>query len=153
MEKKIFFETSKNNKEVFICEATMQHMAAHADVNFSDIKEAIKKIDLQGTFFMDTVEMGHTVGKNHCIYVSPKDWDKVQMVQRPHRDGMTPHIQAKPEDTSLLTVGVCLDEDGLWTMFTAFYGPKAPKEPWDKNLKEEERAESEEFWNCHALCM
>ena len=153
MENKKFFEKSKNNKEVYICEQTLQHMAAHADVNFNDIKEAIRKIDLVGTFFMDSINLGRNVGKNHCIYVSHENWGKVKMLQRPNRAGLTPQIKAEPEDTSMITVGICLDEDGLWTIFTAFYGPKAPKEPWDKNLKEEERAESEAFWSCHALCM
>ena len=75
------------------------------------------------------------------------------MIQRPNRDGLTPMIGIEAQSTSLITIGLCVDDDGLWTMFTAFYGVKAPKEPWDKTLSESEREESEEFWSTHALCM
>ena len=96
--------------------------------------------------------MGRVVGKDHCIYVAPENWRNVKMVKRPNRKGPTPMIKANPQDTSLITIGICKDDDGLYTIFTAFYGLKAPKEPWDTN-SDLERSESEKFWSCHALCM
>jgi hypothetical protein len=53
--------------------------------------------------------------------------------------------------TSLITIGICLDDDGVHTLFTAFYGKLAPREPWDPSLPDQDRAESEEFWKTHAI--
>ena len=142
---------SKNNINVYICEKTKEHMKAHSDVSLKHIIEVINSVTLSGTFFMESVNLGTVIGKDHCIYVPNEKWNEVQMVQRPNRKGLTPMIKAEPPDTSLLTIGVCVDDDGLWTLFTAFYGVKAPKEPWDVNT-EEEKTESEKFWRCHALC-
>lgn len=148
--KKIIAKT-KNNINVYICDETLKHMEAHPDVSISHIKEAIQNISLDGGFFMESIDMGRMVGKDHCLAVSPENWRKVKMVKRPERKGLTPMIKAEPQDTSLITIGICLDDDGLWTLFTAFYGVKAPKEPWDVESAEE-KAESEKFWRCHALC-
>lgn len=147
---KKFITKSKNNMSVYVGEETIEHMKAHSDVSLDHITEAIKKIILSGTFFMEEVNLDKIIGKDHCIYVSPENWENVTMVQRPNRKGLTPMIEAEPSDTSLITIGVCVDDDGLWTLFTAFYGVKAPKEPWD--AKVEEKSASEAFWNCHALC-
>lgn len=149
---KTFLNETKNNKKVFICDETLKHMEAHPDVSITHIKEAIQNISLDGGFFMESIDMGRVVGKDHCLAVSPENWSKVKMVKRPNRKGPTPMIKANPQDTSLITIGICLDDDGIWTLFTAFYGVKAPKEPWDTN-SDSERSESEKFWTCHALSM
>lgn len=142
---------SKNNINVYICEETKEHMKAHSDVSLKHIIEAINSVTLSGTFFMESVNLGTVIGKDRCIYVSPENWKNIKMIQRSNRKGFTPMIKAEPANTSLLTIGICVDDDGLWTLFTAFYGIKAPKEPWDTKT-EEEKTESEKFWNCHALC-
>lgn len=151
MNKTLLNET-KNNKKVFICDETLKHMEAHPDVSINHVKEAIKNISLDGGFFMESVDMGRVVGKDHCIYVAPENWRNVKMVKRPNRKGLTPTIVLPPVETTLLTIGICMDDDGLYTIFTAFYGVKAPKEPWDTN-SDSERSESEKFWACHALCV
>ena len=150
---KKFIVKTKNNMNVYIGEKTLQHMEAHPDVLICHIKEALEKVSLEGTFFMESIEMKRTVGKDHCVYVSPENWGNIKMIQRPNRNGPTPMIKSEPSDTSLITIGACIDDDGLWTLFTAFYGVKAPKEPWDKNLTDEEREESKKFWKCHAICI
>ena len=143
---------SKNNINVYICEETIAHMKAHSDVSLKHIQEAINNISLSGTFFMESVDLNTIIGKDHCIYVSPENWENITMVQRPNRKGFTPMIKSEPADTSLLTIGLCVD-DGLWTLFTAFYGVKVPKEPWDASIKSaQEKEESKKFWRCHALC-
>lgn len=144
---------SKNNINVYICEETKEHMKAHSDVSLENIKEAINNVTLSGTFIMESVDLGTVIGKDHCIYVSTENWKNVNMIQRPNRKGLTPMIKSEPADTSLLTIGLCVDDDGLWTLFTAFYGVKVPKEPWDASIKsEQEKEESKKFWRCHALC-
>lgn len=53
---KKLIETTKNNIEVFIGEETIKHMEAHSDVSIKHIKDAIKKITLNGTFFIRYVK-------------------------------------------------------------------------------------------------
>jgi len=36
-------------------------------------------------------------------------------------------------------------------LYTAYGGPVAPREPFDRSLDEEAKAESEKFWAEHAL--
>lgn len=150
---KKFIAKTKNNINVYICEETIKHMKAHSDVSIDHIIEAINKINLSGTFFMESIDMKKVIGKDHCIYVPKEKWNMVTMEQRPNRKGLTPMIKENPTNTSLITIGMCLDDDNKWTLFTAFYGVKAPKEPWDVNINNTEEKEiSENFWNCHALC-
>ena len=143
----------ENGVEVYVCNYTYTHMMAHADVDMSHIVEAISKISPADgqTFIMQNIDLGRIIGKDNCVAVNEED--DVRIVTRPNRAGQTPIVyNREAEDTSLINVGLCLDEeDGLWTMFTAFYGILAPKEPWDFRLKDEEREESIQFWSTHAL--
>ena len=153
MENKKILATDKTNNKVYICDETLSHMKAHPDVEINDVRKAINNIALSGTFFMESIDLHEIIGKDHCVFVPEERREEVKMIQRPNRDGLTPMIGIEAQSTSLITIGLCVDDDGLWTMFTAFYGVKAPKEPWDKTLSESEREESEEFWSTHALCM
>ena len=153
MENKKILATDKENNKVYICNDTLSHMKAHPDVDINHIRKAINNIALSGTFFMESIDLHEIIGKDHCVFVPEERREEVKMIQRPNRDGLTPMIGIEAQSTSLITIGLCVDDDGLWTMFTAFYGVKAPKEPWDKTLSESEREESEEFWSTHALCM
>jgi len=127
------------------------HMAAHAGITNDLIAKAIKKIHYDGPFFMESIEMDTVVGKDNCVTVSEKD--TVKLLYRKGREGRTPIVFGKEaEDTNLLTVGIYRDEDGLDTVFTAFSGAKAPREPWDSDISSvEEKSEAEEFWRNHAL--
>ena len=129
-----------------------EHMEAHSYVTDEMLKEAIQKVNYESTFWMDTIDLGRVIGTDNCVVVSDKD--NVKMLYRKGRAGKTPIVYDKAaEETSLLTIGICTDnEDGLVTVFTAFTGIKAPKEPWDPSLKSDEaKAESEAFWDSHAL--
>lgn len=151
MEKKVFIGTTKNNIEVYMCESTYTHMLAHPDVKMSDIKEAIMKTVYKAPFQIKAVDLGRICGKDACIEI-PAGM-KPEMRTRKGRQGKTPVFISGVEaaDTSLLTIGICTDGDGKNTIFTAFYGQLAPKEPWDQRLSDSERSESEIFWNNHAL--
>lgn len=143
---------TNNYIEVYVSDETMSHMKAHSDVSFEHIKEAISKIDLdkKSTFLMTNVDLKKNIGKDNCVLINSED--DVRLEQRPNRKGLTPVVyNREAEDTSLINIGVCVDDDGLWTLFTAFYGVLAPKEPWDERLTENEREESEAFWSTHAL--
>lgn len=141
---------TKNGFDVYVI-LDNEHMLAHASVKEELIAEAIPKITFTPPHWMAAVEMGYIVGKNACVTVSAED--DVRDECRPGRVYPSRIVYGKtPEDTSLLTVGLCTDDDGLCTVFTAFAGPKAPKELTDPTLKEGERAEAEAFWKTHALC-
>ncbi len=142
--------TTATGVNVYIGEETFSHMEAHSNVDFEHIKEAIGKMEYVGPFAIKPIDLGRVIGKDSCVEVTKSD--DVRMVRRANRDGETPMVYGKDAaDTSLIVVGVCTDDDGLDTLFTAFYGQLAPKEPWDPYLKDEERAESETFWSTHAL--
>ena len=152
METKTFIATTETGKAVYMCSDTYEHMMAHPDVRIEDVKEAVERSDYVGPFKMASVNLGRTVGKDGCIRV-PEGMTP-HMLFRKGRDGKTPVFfegEAEAADTSLVTIGICTDDDGLETVFTAFYGQLAPKEPWDPRQKEQERKESEEFWRSHAL--
>ncbi len=141
---------SATGAPVYVGEDTINHMTAHSDVKMSDVAEAIKKLSYQAPFFIGPVDLQRVIGANSCVEVTAQD--EVKMLRRKNRDGETPIVfNRQAEPTTQIVVGVCTDDDGLETLFTAFYGQLAPKEPWDPRLKDEEREESEAFWRTHAL--
>lgn len=147
--KKLIGKT-KNEFEVYVI-VNDQHMQAHSDITDELIAEAVSKVEYTPKFWMNSINMERIVGKDACVTVTEAD-DVVWMC-RPGREIESPMVfNREPEDTCLLTVGMCTDDDGLVTVFTAFPGQKAPKEPKDPKIREEERAESEAFWSTHALC-
>ena len=150
-ETKKFIGTTGNGFDVYMCESTYSHMLAHPDVQMDDIKEAISKIDYKAPFQMAQVDLGRICGKDACIEI-PAGMNP-EMRTRKGRQGKTPVFLSGVEaaDTSILTVGICKDDDGKDTLFTAFYGQLAPKEPWDTRLSDSERSEAESFWASHAL--
>lgn len=128
------------------------HMLAHASVTETLLTEAISKIDYTPTFQMGEVDLGRVIGKNACVQTT--EMDDVRYECRIGRETISRVVYGRePEDTTILTVGLCTDDDGLVTVFTAFPGKKAPKELSDPNLRESERPEAEQFWANHALCV
>lgn len=129
-----------------------RHMLAHSSVTESLLTEAVSKIDYTPTFWMDEVDLGRIVGKDACVQTTEDD--DVRYECRTGRETLSRVVYGRePEDTTILTVGLCTDDDGLVTIFTAFPGKKAPKELSDPSLRESERPEAEAFWACHALCV
>lgn len=126
-----------------------QHMLAHP-VEEEHLVEAISRVELKPPFGFYTVDLGRVVGTTACVKTD--DSDDIRMECRPGRDLPSRLVYGRePEETTLLTVGICTDDDGLETVFTAFYGEQAPKELSDPRLSDEERPEAEAFWATHAL--
>lgn len=126
------------------------HMQAHSDITDELIAEAIEKIDYVPPFTMVTVDLGRIIGFDHCVKTT--DSDSIIMKARTGRNTESRIVlNRSAEPTSLMTIGICRDDDGLDTIFTAFAGQKAPKELSDPRLSESERPEAEQFWACHAL--
>ncbi len=149
MTKKLIAATI-NNVQVYVGEDTLAHMEAHSDVKMSDVAEAIGKMEYNAPFQIAPVDLGRVIGADSCVEISADD--DVRMLRRKNRDGETPIVFGRSAaPTSQIVIGICRDDDGLDTLFTAFYGQLAPKEPWDARLRDEEREESERFWSTHAL--
>lgn len=155
MDKKLIAVTA-NGLEVYAEQDLYEkHMAAHADVKLSDIAEAVRKVtsaNYNGQFGMLTIDLEREIGVDSCVEVTESD--AVRHLYRKDRKGASPCLlNRKGNPTSLITIGICKDDDGKQTLFTAFYGKLAPKEPWDYSLTETERTESVAFWRTHALCV
>jgi len=147
--KKNFLAKTKNGFNVYVI-VESEHMLAHKNVKETEIAEAISLITYSEPFQMEMVDLGRIIGRDNCITITEQD--DIRFECRPGRTTLSKLVYGRePEPTSLLTVGICKDDDGLNTVFTAFYGAKAPKELDDPRLKPEEREEAEKFWATHAL--
>lgn len=143
--------TTMNGHHVYVI-LNDSHMLAHSSVTETLLTEAVSKIDYTPTFWMGEVDLGRIIGKDACVQTT--ETDDVRYECRVGRKTLSRVVYGRePEDTSILTVGLCTDDDGLVTVFTAFPGKKAPKELSDPSLRESERPEAEQFWACHALCV
>ena len=147
---KIYAGTTKNGIKVF-WDPEDPHMLTHPEVTPKWIEEVLEKVSYKPPFFMEEIEMGKVVGKTACVAVTSDD--DVRWEERPGRNIKSPVVYGREaEETSVATVGICTDkDDGVVTVFTAFAGEKAPKEPNDPYLRPEEKEESEKFWSSHAL--
>ena len=142
------------------------HGAAHPEITEADLASAIAEISLgEKKFFISEIALEEVKFSNNCVTVN--DGDVIEYRRRPNRDGETPFVVGrKPDKTNKMVIGICFDDpakggDGQMTVFTAFGGILAPREPWDKNIRShEEMEESIRFWGdpqkgvrgTHALC-
>lgn len=145
---------TKNGINIKILESTKRHMMAHSDVKMNDIEEAISKIVYDGSFYMDAIDLGRVIGLTSCVEVDEND--DVIYFYRKNRFGRTPFVKNKEKkETSKIVIGITNDRNtGDPILLTAFYGERAPMEPWDarrKKLPEDKIAECEKFWLTHAL--
>lgn len=142
---------SADGEPVYMNGRTLAHMKAHSDVEMSLVGEAVGMSLLRGAeVIFGATDMGRVIGTSSCV---PSQGLEVTYVTRPHRAGATPFVHAEPVPTSLLTWGAFRNEQREWILITAYYGAKAPREPWDPNISsEEEREASGAFWSTHALC-
>lgn len=147
---------TKNGRRVGIPACTLEHMAAHSDVSWDDIAEAIKKIKYTGGFHKESVDLGRIVGKTACVSVDTND--EVLYLKRKNRKGPTPFVMNRnAEDTSKVVIILREGKYGP-VLITSWYGDLAPMEPWDARRKLkygectlEDVNESDIFWNSHAL--
>jgi len=144
---------TKNGIRVIVPQSTLEHMEAHADVDFDILAEAVKKIEYNGGFYKDSINMGRIIGKTTCVKVDAND--EVQHFYRKKRVGTTPFVKGRdPEDTTNIVVIFREGKYGNPMLITSWYGDLAPMEPWDarrKHCTEEEIRECDEFWDSHAL--
>ena len=147
MAKKMINKTVNSFKVYAICDD--QHMLAHP-IAEEHLREAVSQVDLVPPFGFYTIDLGRMVGATNCVGTT--EADDIRYECRPGRDLPSRMVYGRSsEPTSLVTVGICTDDDGLETVFTAFYGELAPKELSDPRLSDGERPKAEAFWATHAL--
>ena len=128
-------------------------------------KEVISKIELpvDGTFVRTTVDLGRVIGKDHLVETDK--YDTVVWLQRGNRPGKSRMVLKEADDTSMVTVILCVcnePEDnpasalnGKWVLVTLFEGEPGEREPFDRAFADGKNPEglkkAEEFWSCHAL--
>jgi hypothetical protein len=106
---------------------------------------AIESVEVAGMFLCDLV--GPLTGQ------APVQEDEVFYRNRGGRAWPSRLTRSRPRPkTRILTVVMGPDEHGnKCVLYTAYWGPQAPREPGDPSLTEEERKESKKFWSQHAL--
>jgi hypothetical protein len=130
----------------------------HADhgVTNETLMWALSQINPDG-FFLRTLDLP----EDHCDLLSalygplagdaPVSDDVVSFVKRSEDRPASRMVSEVKRPSRLLTVIGIVKEDGV-TIFTAYGGPCAPREPGDSTLSsDEEKKESSDFWAQHAL--
>lgn len=145
---------TRNSMNVKISENTKRHMLAHSDVKIEDIEEAVGKINYNGGFYMEAIDLERIIGQTSCVEVNEDD--NVEYFYRKNRYGKTPFVRGKEKkDTTKIVIGIVNDRNtGEPMLLTAFYGERAPMEPWDAINKKRPADEIEvcnNFWSTHAL--
>lgn len=131
-------------------EAVFDRPNSHIQIGDGNLQKflplVLQKIDSKNKEFVEiTVDFGIEIGKTICVRTEPGD--DITFVQREGCKGMTRYVRNKKAlPTSLVSV-VLKKGLGGYVLITAYFGPKAPPEPWDPHVERE----SEEFWNTHAL--
>ena len=109
-------------------------------------------------FCIETVELPCHLGSLSCELHGPAVGEppvlkhEVTYRVRGDRIGSSRMCRRPPSETRLVTV-VAGPHEGEFTLFTAYGGPLALREPWDETLDDAGRFESLAFWNEHALTL
>lgn len=146
---------SGDGYEIFI-DTTMSHLMAHEkdyQNNFMpEMAKLLSKTNIEGKPFLFVEgEANAVVGFNRLVETTKED--NTYWAPRPERNFNSRLVTGRePEETKIITVGICKHREyGIYCIFTAFPGPKAPKELNDPRLTDAERPEAEAFWATHAL--
>jgi len=115
---------------------------------------ALARISSQGRdFLVESVDFGRPIGETICVPTGPRD--EIVYAVRSGRRGLTRFVKNRaPLPTSAVRVVLKRDDaGGYFVLLTAFLGPPAPPEPWDRNTirTRDELARAVAFWNTHAL--
>ncbi len=133
--------------------AVINRPHSHIDTNNPNLdylEDALSEIDPKDeTFIVQTVTFQENIGESICVETD--DEDEIVYARRHGRNGYTRFVKNKAaEKTKEITVVLKKDEyakDPTYILITAFAGPKAEPEPWDKKATTQSRI----FWDSHAL--
>lgn len=157
----------------------IKHADSHLDHGFTEAQVAhiFERFANRDAFFIETFELPEELGTVPCGLWGPVMHDDkvpnegfnaeyirrrtgkpglpyeagaVAFMRRGTRQYFSRCIDAPVRETSLVTVIAGPHDGNACVLYTAFGGPKAPKEPLDPTIKETEIAESWAFWCTHA---
>lgn len=111
------------------------------------LSEALGLIDPTGRpFIAIDIDLGRVVGETICVPTGPGD--EIVWAVRPNRAGHTRFVVGRsPLPTTKVTVVLKQRNEGGYVLITAFVGPKAEPEPWDRNATPASR----QYWASRAL--
>lgn len=135
-----------------------EHLRAHPEV-IPHLPEAIGRVQLPdgGAFLRVAVEMGRLVGPSGLVETTPIRLDEPALfARRLERDQASRVVvgEVGPEVSTIAVLAFADERDPrTYVLITAFFGDtRAPKEPWDRNIRDQaEKEESISFWLGHAL--
>lgn len=131
----------------------------HADhgISESTIEQVLATLK-PGGFFATTTELPSDHVEILSALYGPSAGDgvvqecDVEYVRRSPDRPLSRMINAPKRPTRKLTLIGTVNEAGELTIFTAYGGPLAPREPGDPTLEtESDKAEAHAFWSTHAL--
>lgn len=149
--KEKFLGLTKDGREVY--DRTISHLHYEDGLTEELLSNGISRIDstkLKKCNGLYVIDMEHIIGYSSCVPTT--DEDEVILVYRKNREGWTRMVKNRTGvPTSKITI-VLKEHDGYLRCLTAYIGEGAPKEPWDRSLKNnKEIKESVTFWSKHAL--
>jgi len=121
------------------------------------VEYLLKRFGEREGFFIETISLPDELGELDCGLYGPLMGDEpiredeVHYSRRGRRDGKSRMVDRSVRKTRLLSVIAGPHDGESCVLYTAYGGPVAPREPFDRSLDEEEKSESEKFWAEHAL--
>ena len=134
---------------------------SHTDHGLSEAQLAfiLTRYSNRIAFFIDSFELPEELGTLASALYGPEVGDppvadvKCEFRVRGERKGPSKLLNApmRPTRTCTVIAGPAKGVEGDVVLYTAYGGPKAPREPWDCIPDSSEHKESVEFWSKHAL--
>ena len=146
-----FLARTRNGRDIYINHETVKQMKSHPELNRKNIIQAIEKIDdYDGKFYIKSIDIGKVVGKDDCV--KRTSCDNTRLLYKKGCSYPFPICtNSQLQDTSMVTVILSENMDGVSEFLSAFYGIFTPKHPWDTRLSDDERNRSEDFWRNYTL--
>jgi len=141
-----FLGLTKDNVEVYLRKGEKDCRVLTSRVT---LRQALATIILNDAkFSQHQVHFDYAIGKDKCVSTTPED--RVVLWQPAGQTGRIPMaLNRSFEETNILNLTIEYD-DGMYFVTKAMTGIEVPKQPWEDELTESERAFSESFWSCHA---
>ena len=146
------------HQKLVVSEIARNHLQAHTKACLEDIEYLANIVYMRhhdaGTlqpFTPLTYQFDRDIGYSGCVAEQRRVLDKelILVQKRIGRNEWSRATRSPPTITRNVTI--ILNKN--MALITAYCGPPAPREPWDKTMTADEREESIEFWRYHALCL
>jgi len=137
--------TLRSGEKVF--DRPKSHVRIHKDKHLEEhLPIALKQTDSNDLgLFWKSVDFVKTIGMTNCVETT--DNDEIIFAIRKGRKNLSRFIMhSKMKPTSIVTTVLKKIPEG-YILITAYFGPKAPPEPWDPHAE----SDSIPFWSKHAL--